>query len=64
MVEQIVVNLKDDMNRRVLALTERSCEFEKGLSDPEKIINLTPFVLAKREVSELILRAEFVECRL
>lgn len=49
------------MNRGILAFAEDSGELEKGLSGPEKILNLPPFVLAKREVAKAIFRTEFVK---
>lgn len=62
--KQIVINFKDKIDRGVLAFVKRSGEFEEGLGDLKKILNLAPFVLAKCEVSKLELRTKFVECRL
>ena len=49
------------MNQGILAFTEDSGELEKGLSSPEKILNLLPFILAKRKVAKAIFRTEFIK---
>jgi hypothetical protein len=64
MFEQVVINLKNKMDCDIFTFTKDGGELEKRLSNLEKIFNLAPFILTKREVSKLELRAEFMEYQL
>ena len=45
MIEELIVDTKDQVNTNILGFGKKSGEFEERLGYPEKILNLSPLLL-------------------